>query len=259
MHYGIQEFLNFENIEGKRITATEICKENTELALGRMTKKGVDLYNRLANMPLGVGDRTKGVKGRGLVDKNGWYADPEKMIERLTKEIGPYYGEPKTEDLLYEITGERERRIETMIRPRKVTIEASDGKTYAGVVQRVEICPMNVHNVVAEVLLTDREVGDYGIKRVIFDNPSTIVYWSDGTKTVVTCQDNIQPVGKTANDEKSYREKPMAAGTYSRETGLALCFAKKMLGNKGNYNDIFRKFIEEDKTAETAGKGDESE
>ena len=60
------------------------------------------------------------------------------------------------------------------------------------------------------------------IKDVIFNNPATIVLWSDGTKTVVKCQEG---------DE------------YSREVGLALCIAKKALGNKGNFNNVFRKWI----------------
>ena len=60
------------------------------------------------------------------------------------------------------------------------------------------------------------------IKDVIFNNPATIVLWSDGTKSVVKCQER---------DE------------YSREVGLALCIAKKALGNKGNFNNVFRKWI----------------
>lgn len=60
------------------------------------------------------------------------------------------------------------------------------------------------------------------IKDVIFNDPATIVLWSDGTKTVVKCQEG---------DE------------YSREVGLALCIAKKALGNKGNFNNVFRKWI----------------
>ena len=61
-----------------------------------------------------------------------------------------------------------------------------------------------------------------GIKNVIFNYPATIVFWEDGTKTVVKCQ----------HDDY-----------YSMETGLALCIAKKALGNKGNFNDIFRKWV----------------
>lgn len=62
------------------------------------------------------------------------------------------------------------------------------------------------------------------IKRVVFNDPATVVMWSDGTKTVVKCQ---------PGDE------------YSRETGLAMCIAKKFFGNKGNFNEVFKKFIED--------------
>ncbi len=64
------------------------------------------------------------------------------------------------------------------------------------------------------------------IKNVYFNNPVTVVIWDDGTKTIVKCQ-------KQTGD------------TYSKETGLAMCIAKKALGNKGNYYDIFKKWIPE--------------
>lgn len=60
------------------------------------------------------------------------------------------------------------------------------------------------------------------IKRVIFNEPATIVFWADGSKTVVKCQ---------------------PGDVYSEETGLALCIAKKYFGNKGNFNEIFKKWI----------------
>lgn len=62
------------------------------------------------------------------------------------------------------------------------------------------------------------------IKKVIFNDPATIVLWNDGTKTVVKCQDG---------DE------------YSKEQGLALCIAKKHLGNKSNFNNEFKRWINE--------------
>lgn len=64
------------------------------------------------------------------------------------------------------------------------------------------------------------------IKNVYFNKPVTVVLWDDGTKTIVRCQDG---------------------DTYSRETGLALCVAKKAMGNKSNFNDIFHKWIPEGK------------
>lgn len=62
------------------------------------------------------------------------------------------------------------------------------------------------------------------IERVIFNDPATIVIWSDKTKTVVKCQ---------------------PGDTYDHEKGLALCISKKLLGNKGNFNEVFKKWIPE--------------
>lgn len=64
----------------------------------------------------------------------------------------------------------------------------------------------------------------FEIKDVIFNNPATIVLWADGTKTVVKCQED---------------------DVYSEEVGLALCFAKKALGNKSNFNNVFKKWVPE--------------
>lgn len=58
-------------------------------------------------------------------------------------------------------------------------------------------------------------------KKVIFNDPATIVYWKDGTKTVVKAEDE----------------------PFDPEKGLAMAIAKKYLGNKGNYYDIFRKWL----------------
>lgn len=60
------------------------------------------------------------------------------------------------------------------------------------------------------------------IKDVKYHNPATIVFWKDGTKTVVKCQ---------------------KGDTYNPELGLAMCIIKKMCDNKGNYNDVFNKWL----------------
>lgn len=63
------------------------------------------------------------------------------------------------------------------------------------------------------------------IKDVKFSGPCTIVFWSDGDKTIVRC-------GK---DEQ-----------FDKEKGLAMAICKKMLGtnkSKSNFNDIFKKWI----------------
>lgn len=64
----------------------------------------------------------------------------------------------------------------------------------------------------------------FRIKRVIFNDPATIVLWEDGTKTVVKC---------------------MEGDTYSEEIGLAMCICKKALGDK--FHRTFSKWVFKDK------------
>lgn len=72
--------------------------------------------------------------------------------------------------------------------------------------------------------------GYFAIKRVIFSDPATIVFWADDTKTVV----------KAENEP------------FDPEKGLSMAIAKRALGNKGNYYEIFKKYLpkEEDKKEE---------
>lgn len=65
------------------------------------------------------------------------------------------------------------------------------------------------------------------IKRVIFNDPATIIIWADGTKTVVKC----------AKDEK-----------FDPEKGLAMAIAKKAIGNEGWYYDIFKECLPKEDT-----------
>ena len=60
------------------------------------------------------------------------------------------------------------------------------------------------------------------IKNVIFNDPATIVFWEDGTKTVVKCQNG---------DE------------FDPEKGLAMAIVKKAYGNKGNYCNKMKKWL----------------
>lgn len=64
------------------------------------------------------------------------------------------------------------------------------------------------------------------ITKVHFNGPMTIVLWDDGTKTMVKCQDD---------------------DWYSEEVGLAMCIAKKAMGNTGAFNKVFQKWIPETK------------
>lgn len=62
----------------------------------------------------------------------------------------------------------------------------------------------------------------FGIKKVIFNVPATIILWEDGTKTVVKCGDH---------------------DIFDPEKGLAMAIAKKALGNKYHYYDVFNECI----------------
>ena len=61
------------------------------------------------------------------------------------------------------------------------------------------------------------------IKNVIFNDPATIVFWLDGTNTVVICQEG---------------------DTFDPEKGLVMAIAKKFFGNKGNYCNEIKKWTE---------------
>lgn len=58
--------------------------------------------------------------------------------------------------------------------------------------------------------------------RVIYNDPATIAFWSDGTKTVVKAQ---------------------PGDIFDPEKGLAMVIAKKVCGNKGNYYNSFKKWL----------------
>ena len=67
------------------------------------------------------------------------------------------------------------------------------------------------------------------IKDVIFAPPATIIYWSDGSKTVVKCSEK---------------------DVFDPEKGLAMAIAKRCSGNKGNYYKEIQNWVE--KSGKTA-------
>ena len=64
-----------------------------------------------------------------------------------------------------------------------------------------------------------------GITKVIFNDPATIVFWSDGKKTVV----------RTPNGDQ-----------FDPEKGLAMAISKRVLGNEGNYYEEFKRWLPEE-------------
>ena len=67
------------------------------------------------------------------------------------------------------------------------------------------------------------------IEKVIFNKPATIVFWEDGSKTVVKCSEEFED--------------------YDKEKGLAFCFLKKLYGDKyyqKMLKPVVKKFTKED-------------
>lgn len=71
---------------------------------------------------------------------------------------------------------------------------------------------------------SERRENNMKIKKVIFNDPVTVVLWEDGAKTIVKAGEN---------------------DIYDPEKGLAMAIAKKALGNKGNYYEVFKKWLPE--------------
>lgn len=64
------------------------------------------------------------------------------------------------------------------------------------------------------------------IRKVIFNDPATVVLWSDGTKTVVKCGPE---------------------DTYDMEKGLAMAIVKKMAGNDNRFHKVFKQYTKKKK------------
>lgn len=64
------------------------------------------------------------------------------------------------------------------------------------------------------------------IRKVIFNDPATIVLWSDGTKTVVKCGPE---------------------DTFDMEKGLAMAIIKKMAGNDNRFHKVFKQYTKKKK------------
>lgn len=63
-----------------------------------------------------------------------------------------------------------------------------------------------------------------GLNKVIFDEEAgvTVALWCDGSKTIVHCQ---------------------PGDTFDKEKAIALCYMKKVLGNRGSFNETLKKWV----------------
>lgn len=80
-----------------------------------------------------------------------------------------------------------------------------------------------------EKLEDDEEEPEFDFERIEFHDPATIVFWTDGTKTVV----------KARHGDK-----------FDKEKGLAMAIAKKVMGNTNKYYDVFEEYCLDEDTSE---------
>lgn len=112
--------------------------------------------------------------------------------------------------------------------PTKIVLQRRTSKpVYYGIPRRSGRYPLGTDGDDVIKLMNTSNKQD-SIKDVIFNNPATIVYWVDGTKTVV----------------KAHNEK------FDPEKGLAMAICKRFLGSNksgSNFNNIFKKWLPEQK------------
>lgn len=149
----------------------------------------------------------------------------------------------------------KEENMNSLYNNNRVTITAADGTKYAAAIRTIDTAPGELDRLTIDMLepvSSSKHYGHYGysagptyfdeflmsaalrpkklplIDKVIFNDPATIVYWKDGTKTVVQ-----------ARDEK-----------FDPEKGLAMAISKKAMGNTRDYYIPFKKWLKKFKKKE---------
>ena len=159
-----------------------------------------------------------------------WEAKEEKMNVRLELVQKNIEGFLKTKCLSYDIeyrSFENELKVKVWNNGivKRYTI-FGDGCNPSSVVANMK------RDIIKDFKLNSIRIDMHGdlpaIKNVIFNDPATIVFWTDGTKTVVKAQDEA----------------------YDPEKGMAMAIAKKALGNQGNYCNVFKKWLPEEEEIE---------
>lgn len=148
-----------------------------------------------------------------------------KLLKKITDKyglIGSYYWSDDLHGYLYyfykDVYTDKNKVAEVLVKPDQVdkiyeTLSNIDGHLAERLYKKTFIIKEKETN-----MLKGK------IEKVIFNNPATIVFWKDGTKTVVK-----------ASNEK-----------FDPEKGLAMAIAKKALGNEGNYFNEIKKWLPEE-------------
>lgn len=89
----------------------------------------------------------------------------------------------------------------------------------------VDVVHREILNYITNDIYTTKEavkIMRNSIKKIIFNDPATIIIWGNGDKTIVKCGEGE---------------------TYDPEKGMAMAIAKHFLGDKGNYYETFKKWL----------------
>lgn len=81
----------------------------------------------------------------------------------------------------------------------------------------------NLRTITSAKLISGVARPDDRIEKFIFDEEKgvTVALWKDGTKTIIRCQEG---------------------DTFDKEKAIALCYMKKVLGNRGSFNETLKKW-----------------
>lgn len=156
--------------------------------------------------------------------EHGWCIERKKP-DRILTTHNPYL---KVDDLIPDILPEEhwfDKKVEDYIR------EVTRGDIQMFMMSGRQCGKSEIHRRMLEKYI---DLSIFGalpekpqIEKVIFNNPATIVFWKDGTKTVVKCQ---------------------AGDDFNPEKGLAMAICKKIYG-EGYWSGVFKKWLPEKKMA----------
>ena len=122
-------------------------------------------------------------------------------------------------------------------RIKEVTVDRSRGDAYCQATL-VSCDAINVHSTLHALnelgkLIRGANSTKPAVKNVIFNDPATIIFWTDCTKTVVKCQEG---------------------DTYNRETGFVMAYLKKVLGNDNTFNKEIERWVPEESISKAFAK-----
>lgn len=149
---------------------------------------------------------------------------------RLSLEIGKWY------DIYTKESGGYSSPIK-VVKEHPTTVYLYDSGMYKEIISATEVCLYAEVDKTKHSSIESNSPKDGWIDQVWF-NPAkgtTVVRWTDGSKTMVRCQEGE---------------------SFDKEKGLALCYMKRTLGNKGSFNETLKKWcpIEEIKEQEPSTK-----